>query len=108
MFFDVWGNELVGDPENLLYSLFHSKSQNNLTQYSNQIVDSLLYMARLEYDYNNRQQIYKAIVKEVLNDTPALFLYHVKQHYAYNKHRIKYLPVNPYGIIEFHRIVLNN
>ncbi len=108
MFFDVWGNELVGDAENLLYSLFHSKSQNNLTQYSNLIVDSLLYAARFEYDYNNRQHIYKAIVKEVLNDTPALFLYHVKQHYAYNKHRIKYLPVNPYGIIEFHRIVLNN
>ncbi len=107
MFIDTWGNDVLGDAENILYSLFSSKSYNNLTLYSNQAVDNLLNKARKEYNYNHRQQIYREIVKEILDDTPAVFLYHMKQHYAYNKHRIKYLPVNTYGIIQFHRIIMN-
>ncbi len=107
MFIDSWGDELAGDVGNILYSLFSSKSTNNLTQYRNSTVDRLLDKSREEFDYYRRQQIYREIVKEILDDTPAVFLYHMKQHYAYNKHRIKYLPVNPYGIIQFHRIIMN-
>jgi len=47
-------------------------------------------------------------IKQILDDTPAVFLYHVIPLYAYNRYKIKYLPVDPYGIIQYHQIVFNN
>ena len=48
----------------------------------------------------------KRVVKQIIQDIPAVFLYHVIPVYAYNRNKIKSLPVNPYGIINYHRVVL--
>ena len=45
---------------------------------------------------------------QILDDTPAVFLYHVKPHFAYNSKKIKKLPVNPYGIIQYQNVILND
>jgi ABC-type transport system substrate-binding protein len=55
-----------------------------------------------------RQLLYQKIVKQVLDDCPAVFLYHTIPHFAYNKKKIKKMVVNPYGIIQYHKIELNN
>ncbi len=101
-------SEIIGDAENFLYSLFHSDSEYNTLQYKNIQVDKWLNEARIESDRQKRDQLYKQIVKAILNDTPAVFLYHVKPHFAFNREKIKSIAVNPYGIIQFNRIILNN
>lgn len=108
IFWMGWESDVLGDPENFLYSLFYSKSEHNFLNYKQPQVDRWLEAARREFDGEKRQVIYRNIVKQILEDTPAVFLYHVIPLYAYNRHKIKYLPVNPYGIIQYHQIVLNN
>jgi peptide/nickel transport system substrate-binding protein len=101
-------SEIIGDAGNFLYTLFHSGSEYNTLQYNNTQVDKWLNQARIESDRQKRDKLYKQIVKAILNDTPAVFLYHVKPHFAFNRQKIKSLAVNPYGIIQFNRIILNN
>ncbi|MCD4691621.1 MAG: hypothetical protein K8R79_01810, partial [Calditrichales bacterium] len=101
-------SEIIGDAHNFLYSLYYSESEYNYLQYKNIHVDKWLNQARIESDRQKRDQLYKQIVKAILNDTPAVFLYHVKPHFAFNREKIKSIAVNPYGIIQFNRIILNN
>ena len=97
----------MGDPENFLYSLFYSTSESNYFHYRNPEVDHWLDEAAKEPIREERNKLYQKIVNTILDDTPAVFLYHTRPHFAYNKEKIKYLPVNPYGIIQFNRIILN-
>ena len=82
-------------------------SEHNILHYKNSKVDSWLNQARSEFDRNKREILYKKIVEQIIEDTPAVFLYHVKEHFAYNTKKIKFLPVDPYGIIQYHKIELN-
>lgn len=107
LFISGWASDVVGDPENFLYSLFYSKSEFNSFNYKNIQVDLWLDQARREFDRNKREILYKKIVEQILEDTPAVFLYHVKEHFAYNTNKIKSLPVDPYGIIQYHKVELN-
>jgi peptide/nickel transport system substrate-binding protein len=108
LFIGAWGSDVLGDPENFLYSLFYSTSEFNYFHYHNVKVDRWLEEAAQEPMREKRDILYQKIVKTILDDTPAVFLYHVKPHFAYNKEKIKYLPVNPYGIIQFNQIILND
>jgi peptide/nickel transport system substrate-binding protein len=108
LFIGAWGSDVLGDPENFLYSLFYSTSEFNYFHYHNAKVDRWLEEAAQEPIREKRDVLYQKIVKTILDDTPAVFLYHVKPHFAYNKEKIKYLPVNPYGIIQFNQIILND
>ncbi|MGD9489857.1 MAG: ABC transporter substrate-binding protein [Calditrichaceae bacterium] len=108
LFIDGGKSSVIGDAESFLRSFFHSKSEFNTLHYQNARVDAWLDQARLESDPERRQELYKKITEQILEDTPAVFLYHVKPHFAYNREKIKTLPVNPYGIIQYHKIELNN
>ncbi|MEJ2538141.1 MAG: ABC transporter substrate-binding protein, partial [Calditrichia bacterium] len=108
LFIGAWGSDVLGDPENFLYSLFYSTSEFNYFHYHNAKVDRWLEEAAQEPIREKRDILYQKIVRTILDDTPAVFLYHVKPHFAYNKEKIKYLPVNPYGIIQFNQIILND
>jgi ABC-type transport system substrate-binding protein len=99
-----YGSELIGDPGNFLYALFHSTSSNNRSNYHNGEVDSFLEQAFLETNSQKRQEMYRSIVKTVLKDTPAVFDSYVKSIFAYNPKKIKSLMVNPYEYIYFHRL----
>ena len=107
LFISGWGSDVLGDPENFLYSLFYSTSESNYFHYRNPEVDHWLDEAAKEPIREERNKLYQKIVNTILDDTPAVFLYHTRPHFAYNKEKIKYLPVNPYGIIQFNRIILN-
>jgi peptide/nickel transport system substrate-binding protein len=107
MFIDSYDSDILGDAHYFLYSLFHSKSFVNSLHYKDAQVDRWLDMACREGDENSRYLLYNNVVKKVLADLPAIFLFHVKPHYAYNRHKIKRLVVDPYQNIQFHRIVLN-
>ena len=89
LFLTGWQADVLGDPENFLYSLFYSTSDYNFFHYNNQQVDSWLDTARIESDWKRRQILYQKIMRQILEDTPAIFLYHVIPVYAYNRHKIK-------------------
>jgi peptide/nickel transport system substrate-binding protein len=107
LFISGWASDVLGDPENFLYSLFYSISESNYFHYNNPKVDHWLDEAAREPNREERNKVYQKIVNTILDDIPAVFLYHPRPHIAYNKEKIKYLPVNPYGIIQFNRIILN-
>ena len=56
------------DPEDILDILFHSKSRQNSTRYSNAEVDAKLEQARTEADTEKRLALYQEIEKIVIDD----------------------------------------
>ena len=64
------------DPENFLDVLFHSKSNNNQSEYANKQVDTLLEQARIELDETNRFKLYHQAEEMIVNDAPWIPLWH--------------------------------
>jgi oligopeptide transport system substrate-binding protein len=64
------------DPENFLDVLFHTGSQQNLTDFSDPAVDALLERARVEGDVATRLAEYGEIERQIVAGTPAVFLVH--------------------------------
>ena len=64
------------DPENFLDVLFHSKSNNNQSEYANKEVDTLLEQARIELDETNRFKLYHQAEEMIVNDAPWVPLWH--------------------------------
>ncbi len=64
------------DPENFLDVLFHSKSSNNQTEYSNGQVDILLERARVEQDETARFELYHQAEELIVADAPWVPLWH--------------------------------
>jgi peptide/nickel transport system substrate-binding protein/oligopeptide transport system substrate-binding protein len=62
------------DPDNFLFSLFHSQSPNNYANYSNAKVDRLLEQARSEGDYLKRIELYRKTEALIMADAPVVNL----------------------------------
>ena len=70
------------DPENFLDVLFHSKSVNNQTRYSNPEVDRLLDQARVEQDQDARYELHRRAEEMILSDAPWIPLRHGGSEYV--------------------------
>jgi peptide/nickel transport system substrate-binding protein/oligopeptide transport system substrate-binding protein len=69
------------DPDNFLFTLFHSQSANNYANYKNPEVDRLLEQARREIDYLKRLQLYRQIEALIMADAPSVNLvYYTFEH----------------------------
>lgn len=75
VFLYAW-NADVPDPDNFLYTLFHSKSSRNLTGYANPVVDDLLAHARAERDLLRRVELYRRAEQIILDDAPIVPVWH--------------------------------
>ncbi|MCS5655134.1 MAG: peptide ABC transporter substrate-binding protein [Dehalococcoidia bacterium] len=64
------------DPENFLDVLFHSKSNNNQSEYSNGQLDVLLERARVELDESARFELYHQAEEIIVYDAPWVPLWH--------------------------------
>ena len=73
MYRSVWYADFP-DPDNFLFSLFHSQSANNYANYSNPAVDRLLEQARSEGDYLQRIQLYRQAEALIMADAPVVNL----------------------------------
>jgi peptide/nickel transport system substrate-binding protein len=108
LFFDGYGSELIGDPGNFLYSLFHSRSPYNWGSYHNAKTDQLLEQSQRENDSDKRHSLYREIVGNVLRDMPAVYTAHVKSNFAYNSQKIESIAASPYEFIYYHRLKLRD
>jgi peptide/nickel transport system substrate-binding protein len=106
LFINGGSPDFLGDAENFLNDLFSHTSDFNTLHYHNEQIEQWLQQSRRESDPEARRRLYEKIVRQVLEDTPAVFLYHVIPHFAYNVEKIKSMVVDPYGIIRFHKIEL--
>jgi peptide/nickel transport system substrate-binding protein len=67
------------DPDNFLFSLFHSQSPDNYANYSNPAVDHLLEQARSEGDYLKRIALYRQAEVLIMADAPVVNLMYYTQ-----------------------------
>jgi peptide/nickel transport system substrate-binding protein/oligopeptide transport system substrate-binding protein len=90
-----------GDPDNFLYPLFHSRSfglGGNTFFYSNPDIDRELDDARKIRNMNQRIRTYRQLEQMILDDAPAVFLFHTLQHYLVQDN-IKGFRTHPLGLV---------
>jgi peptide/nickel transport system substrate-binding protein len=107
MFYDGAGSILLGDPGFSLQNQYHSQARFNFFRYENNYIDSLLARAEREADKLVRKELYREIVNQIINDTPAVFFSHVIPHFAFNTQKIKKMYVDPYRIVQFNQMELH-
>ena len=87
-------NKLSPDPDQ--YSTWHSTQLlTNISHYKNVKIDKLLEDARTESDPEERKKFYSEFQKDIMDDVPAIFLYHpykYKLTYKNAKRLIEKLP----------------
>ena len=69
------------DPEAFLGQLFDSQASDNITQFRNRGVDSLLQRARLESNAQKKLQLYQYVERELVSSAPLIIL----SYYSYER-----------------------
>jgi ABC-type transport system substrate-binding protein len=77
------------DPQNFLDLLFHSRSLNNETRYSNAEVDRLLEAARVEQNENTRFTLYRQAEEIIVNESPMIPMWHPGEGYVLIKPQVR-------------------
>lgn len=72
------GQRIPHDPDQ--YLLWHSTQESNITHYQSAKVDKLLEDGRKELDQQARQQMYVDFQRFLVEDSPAAFLFFLKQY----------------------------
>lgn len=66
--------DIPKDPDQ--YVLWHSTQSTNISKYKNPRIDKLLEDGRIELDQETRKKIYLDFQRFLVEDSPAIFLYH--------------------------------
>ena len=64
------------DPADFLYALYHSAGPDNYSHYQNPAVDSQIEQAWETMDEANFVQLIRQIESTIVDDAPAIFIYH--------------------------------
>lgn len=93
------------DPQNFIDILFHSQSEMNYTQYSNQEVDAIVENARTEADADTRLAQYHQAEELLLEDYAAIPLWH-PVYYQLISPQVKGYTLSPMDVLLMHLITL--
>lgn len=98
------------DPDDFLYTNFHSSNINNgynFSHYSNIEVDKLLEQARFELNQNIRNELYQKAEQIILNDAPWVPVFYYTTHILVQDY-VKNIKLTPLGIpyIQFYKVWL--
>lgn len=83
------------DPQDFLDILFHSKSTQNHTFYSNPEVDRLLEQARVEQDWNKRVELYNKAEEIIVREAAWVPLWYSGERFALIKPYVKGYKLTP-------------
>lgn len=88
------------DPDDFLYSQFHSRNigtAGNFSGYANPKVDELLERARFEIDPKTRIALYQQVEQMILDDAPWVVVFHYTTHVLVqpNVRGVKLIPLGP-------------
>jgi ABC-type transport system substrate-binding protein len=95
------------DPENFLDILYHTGSQQNLTNYSDPAVDALLEQARVESDVSTRLALYGDIERQIVAGAPAVFLVHSLSAMLVKPYVENYV-LTPIGVPQWQNVVIDD
>ncbi|MBN2621131.1 hypothetical protein JXB22_08585 [candidate division WOR-3 bacterium] len=90
-----------GDPDNFVYTLFHSSSQGrsgNMFFFGSDQLDALMDTARKTRNVEKRTALYREIEQRIIDQAPCLFLYHRLQNIAVRREIIGFKP-HPLGFL---------
>jgi oligopeptide transport system substrate-binding protein len=93
------------DPHNFMDVLFHSGAENNVGNFSNSKVDTLLEKARMEQDNQVRYDLYRKAEKLVVDEAAAIPL-NFGRSYIATKPYVKGLVFTPLGMMDLKRVTL--
>ncbi|MEO0161362.1 MAG: ABC transporter substrate-binding protein [candidate division WOR-3 bacterium] len=96
-----------GDPDNFVYTLFHSKNfgaSGNTSFYANEELDQMIEAARSEQNLRRRLELYQKIENFIVDNALWVFISHGVDCYAVQKN-IKGFVVDPFGLVRFRNLV---
>jgi oligopeptide transport system substrate-binding protein len=93
------------DPHNFLDILFHTGSENNIFEYSNPSLDTLLDQAAIEQNRAVRLDMYQQAEQLVVDDAPCLPLFH-GANYILVKSYVKDYALSPLGVPDLSKVYL--
>jgi oligopeptide transport system substrate-binding protein len=94
------------DPHNLLDILFYTGSQNNIFEYSNPTLDTLLDEAAIEQNRTVRLAMYQQAEQMVVDDAPCLPLFH-GTNYMVVRWYVKGYQLGPLGIPDLSKVYID-
>lgn len=94
------------DPQNFLDILYHSQSRQNLSEYKDTAVDTLLEQARLERDTETRLALYAEAERLIVAAAPVVFVSHSASAVLVKPYVSNYQLV-PIGIPQWDRVLLS-
>ena len=94
------------DPHNFLDILFYTGSENNIFEYSNPTLDTLLDQAAIEQDTAARLIMYQQAEQLVVDDAPCLPLFH-GANYILVKPYVKNYELSPLGIPDLSKVYID-
>ncbi len=94
------------DPHNFLDILFYTGSENNIFEYSNPTLDTLLDKAAIEQDTAARLIMYQQAEQLVVDDAPCLPLFH-GANYILVKPYVKNYELSPLGIPDLSKVYID-
>ena len=95
------------DPHNFLFSLFHSKAGNNVSKYINSDYDSLIELATLETNQEQRIQYYINAEAKLIDEAVLIPLYHGNT-FALIKDHVSDVNFTPYGMLDLRDVKISN
>jgi len=75
-FVSTWGAD-TPDPADYLYSLYHSKSSENLVHYNNSMIDNQIEQAWGIMDDEKFVPLIQQIESTIVDNAPAIYIYHI-------------------------------
>jgi oligopeptide transport system substrate-binding protein len=94
------------DPHNFLDILFYTGSENNIFEYSNPTLDTLLDQAAIEQNRALRLAMYQQAEQMVVDDAPCLPLFH-GTNYIVVKSYVKGYDLGPLGIPDLSKVYID-
>jgi len=94
------------DPHNFLDILFYTESENNIFEYGNPDLDTLLDQAAIEQDEALRLAMYQQAEQLVVDDAPCLPLFH-GANYILVEPYVKDYELSPLGIPDLSRVYID-
>lgn len=95
----------TGDPDNFLLPNFNPSNFTDFTGYKNEDVLQMMDTAKAIINPLKRSKVYEDIQKQIIDDSPWIFLYHPQMAVATNS-GVLGARLNPLGMIRFEDIVI--
>ena len=95
------------DPQNFLYSLFHSSAGNNKSNLNDPLYDLIIDQSSIENDQNIRSQYYKQAEDKLFDDSIIIPLYHGAT-FALIKEHVTDINFTPYGMLDLRDVKISN